>query len=618
MAVEYQVKYTPGFDPTIVNVSQNDVGRQFDLKIIDETGAAQQIPSGSTVKFVGMKPSGLGFTVNCTFTNSVVHVTTTDIMTDEHGLIPAEVQITKGTTVIGTANVNMRVEKNPHPDGTIDDNIIRVIPTFNAIFQRLNTLESSMSTAQNDISNLQTRMTTAEGTLSNVVGEVEQQSGAITNIGTELGGIRTGYDGTVYLSAGDAVRAQAMRIDDTLTESGKAADAKATGDKILANRNSIYGGLVSTVPAVIPDYYIANTGRQSASTAYVCTDFVDISNTIDFTVNCTIYTGVSLVVYDNDKNVVLYIDGYNASDYGITPATQPQTVNLTTPDNAKYMRASMRVIYYTEPSDFNIILNSRGLYSLINHGNTIYVGENEEYTSILEALKATDNSYKIHVKAGTYNIVQEYINYYGSDFWDNYNGYSGSTDYFLRGLWINASREIEFDSKAVVVFDYSGNNQNVPTYFSVFATGYNATIKKLHCIFNNKCRYAVHDDQGWSAGVNKFINCIFDGTSGYNCTIGGGMGSDMCYIISDCVFINNNGTTDISYHNNGGSTAKNKIFISNCYGDKDCKMLYHGTSTNITYCVINNNHFRDISKSANTASSLVDNMQLIEWANITI
>lgn len=232
MAVEYQVKYTPGFDPTIVNVSQNDVGRQFDLKIIDETGAEQQIPSGSTVKFVGMKPSGLGFTVDCTFTNSVVHVTTTDIMTDEHGLIPAEVQITNGNTVIGTANVNLRVEKNPHPEGTIDDNLIRIIPTFEVIYQRLDILESSMYTAENNITNLQTRVGIAEVKADDAYNIASQASDMASAHAVEIGGIKRGYDGTVYQTAGDAVRAQAMKLDSTLTESGKAADAAATGGEI--------------------------------------------------------------------------------------------------------------------------------------------------------------------------------------------------------------------------------------------------------------------------------------------------------------------------------------------------------------------------------------------------
>lgn len=374
----------------------------------------------------------------------------------------------------------------------------------------------------------------------------------------------------------------------------------------------INGGTKSVIPTVITGKYPNNVGGMSDNSNYNSTDYIDVEGYNEISINCTIYTGVAFCAYDSAKNLVFCIDGYNCEDYGITANTTPQIIEYNIPDNVKYIRAGMRSIYYSAPSDFNVTLVKSGI---IDSVDVVKVGTGEEYTSILEALKNTSDNVKLLVKAGTYNIVDEYEDFYGSSFWTNYAGYAGSTDYFLRGLWINNGREIEFEPQANVVFDYSGNNQNVATYFSVFATGFNATIKNLRCQFNNKCRYAIHDDQGWSPGVNLIENCIFDGTSGYGCTIGGGMGANNSYIVRNCLFLNNTGERDLSYHNSGGSTAQNTLYVEGCYGNSACKILYHGTSTKKTYCMVHDNHFGSIVKEANTQSSTVDNMELISWNN---
>lgn len=102
-----------------VKLSQGDIGRELVFFLYD--GAVRfSPPSGATVKIKGTKPSGLGFDVACTLSGSIARVSTTLAMTQEGGNIPAELEISNGSNVIGTANFVMHVEPSPHPAGTTD------------------------------------------------------------------------------------------------------------------------------------------------------------------------------------------------------------------------------------------------------------------------------------------------------------------------------------------------------------------------------------------------------------------------------------------------------------------------------------------------------------------
>lgn len=122
--------------------SQNDVGREFVIDLYSRDGVT--IPSGATVKIQATKPSGFGFSVSGTVTNQSVAFTTTAVMTDEYGKFPAELNITKSGVVIGTANFNIEVEKNPHPDGTTDGQSEEVIPTLTLLVERIEAAAASI------------------------------------------------------------------------------------------------------------------------------------------------------------------------------------------------------------------------------------------------------------------------------------------------------------------------------------------------------------------------------------------------------------------------------------------------------------------------------------------
>lgn len=103
----------------VFRVSQNDIGRTLKAHLISDDGEIT-IPTSATVTMAGIKPSGLGYTVTGTIDGSDVTFETDATMTDEAGQIESEIRIVDGETLIGTTNVVLNVEPNPHPDDTTD------------------------------------------------------------------------------------------------------------------------------------------------------------------------------------------------------------------------------------------------------------------------------------------------------------------------------------------------------------------------------------------------------------------------------------------------------------------------------------------------------------------
>lgn len=103
----------------VFRISQNDVGRTLKAHLISDDGEIT-IPTSATVTMAGIKPSGLGYTVTGTINGSDVTFETDATMTDEAGQIESEIRIVDGETLIGTTNVVLNVEPNPHPDDVTD------------------------------------------------------------------------------------------------------------------------------------------------------------------------------------------------------------------------------------------------------------------------------------------------------------------------------------------------------------------------------------------------------------------------------------------------------------------------------------------------------------------
>ena len=141
------VNLVPGLStPAVVKVSQGDIGRPLAFKVLDGTNVAS-LGAMVTTTIVGTKPSGLGFSVVGTLDGNIVTLDTTLAMTQECGMIPAEIRFTTSTpaTVIGTANFILAVEPSPHPDGTTDgtyETMGDLQSQLNALDTRVDALEA--------------------------------------------------------------------------------------------------------------------------------------------------------------------------------------------------------------------------------------------------------------------------------------------------------------------------------------------------------------------------------------------------------------------------------------------------------------------------------------------
>lgn len=136
MATVKNINMTPDTIPPYMKLSQYDVGRVINFAMKDGS-SNYTVPSGATVTLEGTKPSGLGFTIECTVVGSTAAAATTADMTDEHGTVVAELVVRQGDTRIGSSNVRFDIEKSPHPEGTTDGSAEVIIPTMTQLVMRV-------------------------------------------------------------------------------------------------------------------------------------------------------------------------------------------------------------------------------------------------------------------------------------------------------------------------------------------------------------------------------------------------------------------------------------------------------------------------------------------------
>ena len=197
---DYKLNIRPDFNPPTLAISQGDIGRIISVFLYDKCHEGYDIPAGASVELVGIKPSGLGFTVTGTWTESTATFVTTEEMSDEAGGFLCEVRIKSGQNVIGSSNAWLYVEQNPHPDGTTDGTGPEIISEITLLVREAETASENALGYATRAEAAAVRAETAEAKITDVVAEAETLppgSDATANY----------IDGILYQKATRAIRA---------------------------------------------------------------------------------------------------------------------------------------------------------------------------------------------------------------------------------------------------------------------------------------------------------------------------------------------------------------------------------------------------------------------------
>ena len=270
--------YAGNSSPLVINVNQYDNGEQWVFTLYDENGV-QYIPSTGAI--VGIKSDGLGIINTGSVVDGKVVINETQQMTAAIGKATFELTIDSQTH--GTANFVVLVEPKPGDNASLSESDLSLI-------QEALNATSPLPTG-GTIGQVLTK--TANGSTWSDAGTPtqEQVAEAVSDWADENITVETG-----------------VVIDNSLSVSGAAADAKKTGDEISDLKSQIaQGGTLShNIATALLDCFKQVVGKDGFDDAYSALSALLLTKNL-VSISAVFNQGANIIYDDDDLS---YLNQY--------------------------------------------------------------------------------------------------------------------------------------------------------------------------------------------------------------------------------------------------------------------------------------------------------------------